>query len=218
MYTKQVGRFTIKIEHDYDAPFDTPNDWGNGILIADNRNFYTLNKGETFYQAIYKNIEGKKIFPLYWNLYSSASNPVLRHLEEEITIEDLEEDKKVVIIAKDKEEAEMTMQHWKSYFEDSYYQFIIENEDGEVIESIGGFQESEYDIENTYCYQEALSIAKKLEKEALKEDKKIKEKAKILDDSETGIDMKTTLSEMLLSKNPQIQRLAKGIYKEINTL
>ena len=62
--------------------------------------------------------------------------------------------------------AQAGMKSWIKYLaaicEGSIYGYTIENKDGEQLESCWGFVETEYPIEKTYVYQEAMEGAKHL--------------------------------------------------------
>lgn len=113
----------------------------------------------------------------------------------------------IVVVAPSQEEARYIYEDFDSYNDGATGFAITNTENDEVVESIGGYYGNHEDME-----AEARAMAETLEKDATKEDKRIKKEAT---ESKT-ITMNTTLADMLTSENKQVKRLAKGIYKEIN--
>lgn len=109
---------------------------------------------------------------------------------------------------KQNKDAQQCLEDWKHYL-DGAYGWSILDEDDCVVESVGGYYGID-SLEDGYMAKEARETAQHLEAKAKANDKKIKAEAKA-----GSVTMSTTLAEMMTDKNPQVQRLAKGIYKEI---
>lgn len=90
LHTEKLGRFTVQLWADYDT-FGDANDWQDGArLVADGRDFYVLEKDEKSILDVIKYAPEKSMFHfVYYNQYSSASNPVLRRIEASYTLYDL---------------------------------------------------------------------------------------------------------------------------------
>jgi len=105
--------------------------------------------------------------------------------------------------------AKQTLEDWKSYL-DGCYEWMILDEENEVIEAVGGYYGDSKDDEYNGALTDARLQAEALEKKAKHADKKMLVEAK-----KGSITMDTKLSDMLTSDDEQVKRLAKGIYKTI---
>lgn len=75
---------------------------------------------------------------------------------------------KKVNVAKIKEAMKSCVEYLTAICEGSIYGFVIEDENGEHLDSCWGFVETEYPIEKTHVYSEALESAKYIYKDLLK--------------------------------------------------